>query len=112
MGYKGITYDRIGSASSNNSKGDQNLLYWLDKIDEVKKMIEPVEQTINDFTHLLDTLEARERELILRLFVAKISKRIIIGQLSISLDGYDRMINKIIRKWELYINKPSISGKH
>jgi hypothetical protein len=36
MGYQGITYDRIGSSSRNNSKGDQNMLYWLDKIDQTQ----------------------------------------------------------------------------
>ena len=38
IGYKGVSYDRIGSSGSRSS-GDSELLYWLDKIDKTEKQI-------------------------------------------------------------------------
>ena len=38
IGYKGVSYDRIGS-SGTRSTGDGELLYWLDKIDQLNLII-------------------------------------------------------------------------
>lgn len=38
IGYKGVSYDRIGSSGSRSS-GDSELLYWLDRIDQVEKQL-------------------------------------------------------------------------
>jgi len=37
VGYKGVSYDRIGSSGS--GKGDKELLYWLEKIDQVEEQL-------------------------------------------------------------------------
>ena len=36
IGYKGVSYDRIGSSGSRSS-GDSELLYWIEKIDQIEK---------------------------------------------------------------------------
>ncbi|MDZ4196400.1 MAG: hypothetical protein U1C51_04020, partial [Candidatus Izemoplasmatales bacterium] len=50
IGYKGVSYDRIGSSGSRSS-GDSELLYWLEKIDKIKDMIEKNELIIKKYEY-------------------------------------------------------------
>jgi len=56
IGYKGVSYDRIGS-SGTRSSGDSELLFWLDKIVYIEKNIENNQKLLKrakDFYHSLD----------------------------------------------------------
>lgn len=47
VGYKGVNYERIGSSSS-SGKGDEELLYWLEKIDQVQDQLKKVKNVLTE----------------------------------------------------------------
>ena len=106
MGYQGISYDRIGSNTKNDSKGDQNLLYWLDKLDEVERQISINHDAVDSYYRLTGYLDGFEVEIIRLLCEGKTTKSMIVFHLDISIEKYDKLLNRAIRKWELEINKP------
>ena len=106
MGYQGITYDRIGSNYNNNSKGDQNMLYWLDKMDELEKKLAISYEVVDSYYRLMENLEGFEVPIIRLLCEGKATKSMIAFHLGISLEKYDKSLNRAVRKWELEINKP------
>jgi len=59
IGYKGVSYDRIGSSGSRSS-GDSELLYWLDKIDKTEKQIALNNHVINEFKSFVQELNITE----------------------------------------------------
>ena len=46
IGYKGVSYDRIGSSS--HGSGDQDLFYWLEKIDQVEQQLMRVKKVLDE----------------------------------------------------------------
>jgi len=87
IGYKGVSYDRVGSSGSRSS-GDGELLYWLEKIDQILVLIEKNEQTIKKY----------------KSFNIKIKKNLsilletIIKEQKIRKNEYT-LVNSIIREW-------------
>jgi len=59
IGYKGVSYDRIGSSGSRSS-GDTELLYWLDKIVYIENIIKKNQKLLKcakDFYNSLDHIK-------------------------------------------------------
>ena len=55
IGYKGVSYDRIGSSGSRTS-GDNELLYWLDKITAIENRIREVERLLSEYKSIMKNL--------------------------------------------------------
>jgi len=87
IGYKGVSYDRIGSSGSRSS-GDSELLYWLDRINLTESRIEKNYKIINDFGVFIDTLRLNEKDVI----------NTIIANNKMSLSD-SRIVNTVARKW-------------
>jgi len=63
IGYKGVSYDRIGSSGSRSS-GDSELLFWMDKIDKTEKRITLNNHVINEFKSFAQKLNITESDII------------------------------------------------
>jgi len=100
VGYQGITYDKIGSSSGNNSKGDQNMLYWLDKIAEVEKKLDTVVQTLFLYQIFYSRLDAVERTIIVGLLKPNLRIEKLIEEMSLDRKRYYQVINQIVRKMD------------
>ena len=55
IGYKGVSYDRIGSPGSRSS-GDDELLFWMDKISNIEAKIAVNDSKKNQLRVLQSTL--------------------------------------------------------
>jgi len=60
IGYKGVSYDRIGSSGSRSS-GDSELLFWLDKISTLEQKITANQIIISEKTRFLNDLNNDEK---------------------------------------------------
>ncbi len=60
IGYKGVSYDRIGSSGSRSS-GDSELLYWLDKIENLEYMIIQNESHLLAYSNFIGQLTQSDR---------------------------------------------------
>ena len=56
IGYHGISYDQIGSGTSNKN-GDENLLYWIDKINQVEKELEINNEVLRNYEDFKNSLK-------------------------------------------------------
>ena len=92
IGYKGVSYDRIGSSGSRSS-GDSELLYWLDKIDEAEKTIAVYRKILDEYKFLVSTLNDTETIVINDL--VKVNTQNPIMQLMTKSHRY-QIINKIV----------------
>jgi len=96
IGYKGVSYDRIGSSGSRSS-GDSELLYWLDKIAQAEINIEQNNKKLYEkysFTKTLNNIE---------LYVFNE----ILGSYDIKDNNLNKSLNKmtrqkIVRKWIMH----------
>ena len=66
IGYNGVSYEFSGSKSG-NSKGDENLLYWMDKIDAVNKEIQILDEIIRKYDDFFETLNVIEQKVLTQL---------------------------------------------
>jgi len=87
IGYKGVSYDRIGSSGSRSS-GDSELLYWLDKIELVEKQIERYSNIILKYNDFKKSVGIKE---------ASILDEWISGVVHNKSNRID--VNKIVRSW-------------
>lgn len=87
IGYKGVSYDRIGSSGSRSS-GDSELLYWIDKIDLVEKQIERYSNIILKYNDFKKSFSIKE---------ASILDEWISGDVHNKSNRID--VNKIVRSW-------------
>ena len=95
IGYKGVSYDRIGSSGSRSS-GDSELLYWLDKIDKTQVAITSFEKVINGHKQLLCELNTIE----IVVYNGMISKQMEgIDFYQVSKAYRYQTINRIAMKW-------------
>lgn len=92
IGYKGVSYDRIGSSGSQSS-GDSELLYWLDKIIQTENEIEQTYRVLRDYKTFVDLIDPIER-IVLN---ATINNRVDFEKLRIRDIKYIK--NRIIQKW-------------
>ena len=60
IGYKGVSYDRIGSSGSRSS-GDSELMYWLDKISTLEHKITTNQIIISEKSRFLIYLSNDEK---------------------------------------------------
>ena len=95
IGYKGVSYDRIGSSGSRSS-GDSELLYWLDKIDKTEKAISVLQKILDEYEFLVSTLNDTETIVINDLFIK--NSQIPIMQIMTKSHRY-QIINKIVVNW-------------
>lgn len=94
IGYKGVSYDRIGSSGSRSS-GDSELLYWLDKIELVEFSIIEQRAVIckyNEFKLLLTSVENS----LLENKIMQLSENF---DCSVSRSMKHKYFNSIAKKW-------------
>ena len=95
IGYKGVSYDRIGSSGSRSS-GDSELLYWLDKIDQAKKASYKCFNIIKRYEVFLSTLSPLEHG-----FMSDYIKNGMV--LIMSKHEYKSIKARVIHKWFLSV---------
>jgi len=97
IGYKGVSYDRIGSSGSRSS-GDSELMYWIDKIELVENSLveqKAVIRKYNEFNLILTSLERR----LLEEKIMQVSENF--GN-SLSRSLKHQYFNIIVRKWKIF----------
>ena len=92
IGYKGVSYDRIGSSGSRLS-GDGELLYWLDKIIQTEKEIEHTYRVLRDYKTFVDMIDPIERLVLDETIINRVDSE----KLKVRDTKY--IINRIIQKW-------------
>lgn len=101
IGYKGVSYDRIGSSGSRSS-GDSELLYWLDKIDIIEKHVFNNNQIISSYYSFISKITCDEISLLKQLIIDNKANIKYEVNLYSKSEKYKR-INIMIRKWTNYI---------
>src|SRR3989339_712950 len=90
IGYHGISYDQIGSGTS-DKKGDENLLYWIDKINQVIMKYQDFNNTLKE-----------EQKIILDSHIDRSNVLVILRELGIKRSSYNQKKEDIIRLWICY----------
>ena len=103
IGYHGISYDQIGSGTSNKN-GDENLLYWIDKINHVEDEIEENSEVVKKYEDFKNSLKD-EHKIILTAFVERSNVPVIIEELGLKRSSYNQKKEEVIRLWLVYDNK-------
>lgn len=91
IGYKGVSYDRIGSSGSRSS-GDSELLYWLDKIANLEYMIIQNESYLEAYSNFIGQLSQSDRSAL----ISKINYIRIPDQHN---QSNSKIVSKIARCW-------------
>ena len=97
IGYHGISYDQIGSGTS-DKKGDENLLYWIDKINQVEDEINKSNEVIMKYQDFKNTLK-EEQKIILDSHIDRSNVLVILRELGIKRSSYNQKKEDIIRLW-------------
>jgi len=97
IGYKGVVYDRIGSSSTSPSEKD--IVYWIEKINEVERKILSNKGNIIEYQRFINTLSINETVLISEVMRSVLSRTEMCLTINISVNTYNHIINGIIRKW-------------
>ncbi|MEW6606284.1 MAG: hypothetical protein AB1414_02355 [bacterium] len=101
IGYKGVSYDRIGSSGSRSS-GDSELLFWLDKIDIIEKHVFNNNKIISSYYSFISKITCDEILLLKQLTIDK--KANIKNEVNLySKSEKFKRINIMIRKWMNYM---------
>ena len=95
IGYKGVSYDRIGLSGSRSS-GDSELLYWLEKIDKVEESIMLNKRIVNDYRLLVDKLDSIENDILNEILDIRIHKSV---TKPMTKSHRYQIINKIVVNW-------------
>lgn len=95
IGYKGVSYDRIGSSGSRSS-GDSELLYWIDKIAHLEHMIIQNKSSLVSYSNFIEQLQQKDR-------LALISKINYIRIPNLYNQSSSKIISKIARSWADWI---------
>ena len=93
-GCKGVVYDRIGQSGSRSS-GDSELLYWLDKIDQVETNIQYNRRVIDESVEFQKVLNCDEVEV----YVNNMLKQINLKRHQTNIKKAKMLKQKIIRFW-------------
>ena len=94
IGYKGVSYDRIGSSGSRSS-GDSELLYWLDKIDQVEKQLTKNSMTLSNYKLFSSSLPVDLKNLL----DVKLNNNKIFNIKKWSKSYEYQLINRIVQRW-------------
>ncbi|MBU1093545.1 MAG: hypothetical protein KKH01_03690 [Firmicutes bacterium] len=97
IGYKGVSYDRIGSSGSRTS-GDSELLFWLDKITAIENRIREVERILSEYKSIMKNLNDIQKtvlgSIVNNQWIEKIKKEI-----KQSRSRVYQIINEIVISW-------------
>jgi hypothetical protein len=96
MGYKGVNYG--GLPGGGRSKGDEDMLYWLDKIDEVGRRLSRLQPTIEKYNIFLNLLESNEKALLSFIIESSLATNDYCEKFKMSKQRYYDSINLIARK--------------
>ena len=94
IGYKGVSYDRIGTSGSRSS-GDSELLYWLDKIDQVEKQLTKNSMTLSNYKLFSSSLPVDLKNLL----DVKLNNNKIFNIKKWSKSYEYQLINRIVQRW-------------
>ncbi len=94
IGYKGVSYDRIGSSGSRSS-GDSELLYWLDKIDQVEKQLTKNLMTLSNYKLFSNTLPIDLKNIL----DVKLHNNKLFNIKKWSKSYEYQLINRIVQRW-------------
>jgi len=99
-GYQAVVYDSIGSSSSRNNVED-NLLFIIGKIDQVKSKIEKSSQKIREYHYLKKNVSSKDEILIEYLVETILS----ITEISIRIHVSRNYVYNQINKMSVLLNK-------
>ena len=97
IGYNGVSYEFSGSKTG-GSKGDENLLYWMGKIDAVNKELQILEEVIRKYDDFFETLNVIEQRVLTQL-VSLSSLKAISLQLDVKTESLIQIRTRIANKW-------------
>jgi len=97
IGYNGVSYEFSGSKTG-GSKGDENLLYWMGKIDTVNKELQILDEVIRKYDDFLETLNVIEQKVLTQL-VSLSSLKAISLQLDVKTESLIQIRTRIANKW-------------
>lgn len=100
IGYKGASYEYTGSAMI-DTIGDETLLYWLDKINEVEVLIDNNEKIMKNFISFKSILKQELRDVLLAIIERK-NIQVVLDELSIKRGSYNQKKEEVIRLWLYY----------
>jgi hypothetical protein len=103
IGYHGISYDQIGSRTSNKN-GDENLLYWIDKINKVEDELEIINEVLRKYENFKNSLKD-ELKIILDSHIDRSNVLVILDELGLKRSSYNQKKEDVIRLWLFYNNK-------
>ena len=103
IGYHGISYDQIGSGTSNKN-GDENLLYWIDKINQVEDELEVNNEVLTKYEDFKNSLK-EELKIILDSHINRANVLVILKELDLKRSSYNQKKEEVIRLWLVYNNK-------
>jgi hypothetical protein len=103
IGYHGISYDQIGSGTSNKN-GDENLLYWIDKINQIEDEIEINNEVLMKCEDFKNSLKD-ELKIILDSHIERSNVQVILKELGLKRSSYNQKKEEVIRLWLVYNNK-------
>lgn len=92
IGYKGISYGQV--ITNPMPRSDKDMLYWLDKIDEIEKRIKKIKLTLQNYEHFISKLNIDENNVVKSLVEFDIKRDI-----KKKSANYYRLLNSIIRKY-------------
>ena len=95
--YNAVTFDRIGSGTSNKSV-EEEVLYVIGKINELKIKIKKTNKLIEDYVTFKSKLKEQEKVVLEYLVEASLSKMIIVKRLNISRSRLFKIVDEICRK--------------
>src|SRR5690554_1977511 len=81
IGYHGISYDQIGSGISNKNR-DENLLYWIDKVNQVEDEIEINNEVLRKYEDFKNSLKD-ELKIILDSHIERSNVLVILDELGL-----------------------------
>ena len=100
IGYHGISYDQIGSGTS-DKKGDENLLYWIDKLNQVEDEINESNEVIMKYHDFKNKLKD-EQKIILDSHIDRSNVLVILEELELKRSSYNQKQEELIRLWFNY----------
>ena len=103
IGYHGISYDQIGSRTSNKN-GDENLLYWIDKINQVEDELEINNEVLRSYEDFKNSLKD-ELKIILDSQINRSNVLAMFEELGLKRSSYNQKKEDVIRLWLVYDNK-------
>jgi hypothetical protein len=100
---RGITYDRIGSASTGGNERD--LYYWMDKVNETNIQIEKAQEIIQEYALFIEYLEPQQQTLLQTRLNAKAFTK---SKSNVDRNGRSmnqNLMNSIVRQYEFVLKK-------